>query len=539
MSDYPRLRALLHGYYNQDWQDIYGSDPWEVVAMHLDLTSRAQISMLTAEIDRILARHLTEPGLRSLILDDIESGWAVEYYGLTFRGWLHELRRRAQVALDQPAPDLGAIDRLFVSRLRENWNGQNGAWILLDSFLSVQAAAGLSALRRQIDRLLSDVSEEEGLRSLIRGALGCRYEAGADGLTYRGWLTEIRRRVDTELERRQELVPPPHPAPVAAPGQKSDGSATSPANPPPRATSTWTSQSSAEATIASTKADAATQIAQWLAAGQRRTLALSHIGTTTTGQYARRSGVPQDVTGALVVIRRLWSHREGHPGYALHTAHPVPAAHAQETRLPELRQFLGGYFNQDWQHIYGPDSWAVVTRYLADSAAPEIAASTDQIDQVLALDLPEPDLAALLMDELWCYFSADADGWMYREWLTRVRHRSRALLDRTTTLKFFELGQLLGGYFGEDWATRYGPDAQTVLSAYLRGAPRSTIAALRQQVTQVLARYPGETSLKSLIWDELGCRYLPTPDERTYQGWLTTIGYAVGVNPDPVTRLGR
>lgn len=527
MSGYPALDRLLRTEFHQDWQ-FDEPDPWKVIATYLRLASEGSISALAAELDRILARHLTERALRSLVLDEIESGWWVEDDGLTYRGWLVEFRRRAQAALEVAAPDLFTLGGLVGVYYCEDWRTYYGPdpWVVLAEYLSHTPTPKARVLFDQLGRVLAECPDEEALKSLIAGDLRCRYDPHADGWTYRGWLTEIGHRLRAELDHREQLTPRPDAAAAAAQAAVSDvggSGSTAPASPPPRAASTWTNEAVAEATIDSTLEEHRPQISQWLAAGQRRTLAIAHAGPTVTGYHRERDGpTAHEVTGAMVVLRRLTSYPPGPPSHVLHSAYPAPSTLGQRTRLPQLRQFLGGYFNQDWAHIYGPDPWVVLIRYLADSSASEITATASQIDELLGSDLSEPALASLLLDELWCYYSADADGWTYRAWLTEVGRQARDALD-TAVPGLFELGQLLGGYFGEDWPTRFGPDGMKVVESYFRGAPPETMTAVIRQVDQILAQDLTELALDSLLRIDLGSRYVPRAEGITRRDWLGNI----------------
>lgn len=85
------------------------------------------------------------------------------------------------------------------------------------------------------------------------------------------------------------------------------------------------------------------------------------------------------------------------------------------TKYPNLRQYFGGYLNQDWRDDYA-DEWAALEDYLRDNPSgangfcPEAQALLSEHDS-------EQEVRTIILDELWCAYLAEAHGWRYRDWL--------------------------------------------------------------------------------------------------------------------------
>lgn len=528
MSDLYALRQLLGDHY-QNFQDDY-PEPWAVVDEYLSQVDPDTIKRVMSQMDRILARHLTEDALRSIIVSDFHCDYWVEAAGWTWRGWLAEIRRRAEESLRTAEPGHAGMTPLFAVYYRDGWQTRYGSdvWTVFDLYLSSKPTDDVELLLRQLDETLTQSPTEDALESLVHTELRCKYSPGADGSTYRDWLVEIRSRGQAEVDRRARLKPVPDAAALTADASTLEllgrSAGADAATHPIRGTSTWASEAAAERTVGWALANSNEDISRWLASGQRRTLVLHMSGASVTGRHQEHNeATDQDVRGAMVILRRSWTYSYGRHrnlGYEVQSAYPSPIAHAGEVRFPELQQFLGGCFNQDWPYIDGPNCWDGLARYLADTSKSEIAAAADQIEHVLALDLSEAALALLLAVELWCYYSAEADGWTYRGWLSEVGRRLRATL-RDAVPGLFELGQLVGGYFGEDWATRFGPN--DALDAYLNGAPVQSLGPVVAQIDHVLSQELTEQDLRSLVRTDLGSRYDPASTAESHRDWLARL----------------
>lgn len=513
MSDYPALARFFGAYFHQDWH-LYSADMWGVVQLSLAESSAEDTAALVVDIDRVRARQLTDAAVKALVVDEFECGYWAEADGWTWRGWLSEVARLAGAVLRDPVPEHATL----MSLLSVYFSVQSRAWFGSDPlaiYLNRTGTPTLETLRAQVDDVLGQSASEHALTSLTQIDLSNHYDSSVAVVNDRDVLTEIRRRVRDELDRRRALSPLPD---AIAQSERLPG-ATHPA-------AEWLSDATASTTVAAALASNRVEIRGWLTKSGRRTLALTHAEEAPVGKCAPPEGATKDeVNEAFVALRRFSTVSQRRLEHALLIAYPILPTQSGDTRYPELRQLFAGYFNPDWDLIYGPDPWAALTRYLAESAAPEIDRAATQLEELLARDLSERELSSLLVAELWCAYDAAAHGWTYRGWLNQVGRRARAVLDDAKP-EFFELGQLVGGYFGDDWATRLGPDDSQVLSTYLRGASVQTIEALTDQLGRVLAQDLGEADLRSLLWDELGCRYLGVADGRpdlTYRYWLSLI----------------
>ena len=88
--------------------------------------------------------------------------------------------------------------------------------------------------------------------------------------------------------------------------------------------------------------------------------------------------------------------------------------------LPNLQQFLGGYFNQDWKCDHA--SWQDVVEAFRREASPGAAAAVPaELDHLLKAKLDDAQLADFLLRELHCYLRPEAFGLTKRQWLEEVR----------------------------------------------------------------------------------------------------------------------
>ncbi|WP_150618529.1 contact-dependent growth inhibition system immunity protein [Pseudomonas fluorescens] len=87
--------------------------------------------------------------------------------------------------------------------------------------------------------------------------------------------------------------------------------------------------------------------------------------------------------------------------------------------FPNLFQFLGAYFHEDWMCEFDLAD-DVIKSFLADSEAHAISYVINEIEALLALNLTEDKLRDLLLRELgccYCYWHEWQDG---VAWLTHV-----------------------------------------------------------------------------------------------------------------------
>ena len=90
------------------------------------------------------------------------------------------------------------------------------------------------------------------------------------------------------------------------------------------------------------------------------------------------------------------------------------------TAYPDLGQFLGCYFHQDWDADY--DTWEEgVQQFMRDATSEEVEATRKQLDHLLSRNRDESRIWRNPLHELYCDYDPTADGISYTEWLCQVR----------------------------------------------------------------------------------------------------------------------
>lgn len=95
------------------------------------------------------------------------------------------------------------------------------------------------------------------------------------------------------------------------------------------------------------------------------------------------------------------------------------------TDLHALRNFLGGYFHQDWDlDASEPDE--VIAYYIASKPSPStLEMIIAQIDQYLSNAGDDLSIEQGLMQDFGCYYLPSADGLGARDWLSHVANQLR------------------------------------------------------------------------------------------------------------------
>lgn len=88
--------------------------------------------------------------------------------------------------------------------------------------------------------------------------------------------------------------------------------------------------------------------------------------------------------------------------------------------LPQLAQFLGGWFHQDWMDEGYKSAAEVVRAYARDEMPGTVRESMKEIEALLASRLPPVQMRRLLADDLGCAYDPTADGKTFRAWLREV-----------------------------------------------------------------------------------------------------------------------
>ena len=86
-------------------------------------------------------------------------------------------------------------------------------------------------------------------------------------------------------------------------------------------------------------------------------------------------------------------------------------------RYPELYQFFGGYFHQDWGDS---GSFQNVVHDFQVELDETVRQATRELEEFLELDLPEEELREILLNDLGSYVHAPGLGLTYRQWLEAV-----------------------------------------------------------------------------------------------------------------------
>ena len=89
------------------------------------------------------------------------------------------------------------------------------------------------------------------------------------------------------------------------------------------------------------------------------------------------------------------------------------------TEFPQLHDFLGAYFHQDWpvEHATAEE---VISAFLADSDADTLIAVYQEIDALLQLQKNETSLREYLLKELSCYYCYWVTWNSGNEWLKHL-----------------------------------------------------------------------------------------------------------------------
>ena len=88
--------------------------------------------------------------------------------------------------------------------------------------------------------------------------------------------------------------------------------------------------------------------------------------------------------------------------------------------------------------------------------------------------------------------------------------------------RFYELGQLLGAYFHQDW-TLMNSDATVVIRSIVEENPRAELRRAAVEIDELLGLRLSEDELARLFYPELGIYYVPPADGLSYSDWLQSV----------------
>ncbi len=89
-------------------------------------------------------------------------------------------------------------------------------------------------------------------------------------------------------------------------------------------------------------------------------------------------------------------------------------------RFPDLEQFFGCYFHQDWLDEYENEEMAI-KGYVDDDGSEAAEHVARELDKLLELGLPETELDTAMYWDLHCYYDPKPDGVTMSDWLRWVR----------------------------------------------------------------------------------------------------------------------
>jgi hypothetical protein len=86
-----------------------------------------------------------------------------------------------------------------------------------------------------------------------------------------------------------------------------------------------------------------------------------------------------------------------------------------KNQFPSLRNFLGGYFNQDWDLDYESEE-AVLKAFVAAVQRRDVVTLVSEIQKVVSLPMNDDDLKRFVQQELACDY--EPQGMSMRQWLS-------------------------------------------------------------------------------------------------------------------------
>jgi len=84
------------------------------------------------------------------------------------------------------------------------------------------------------------------------------------------------------------------------------------------------------------------------------------------------------------------------------------------------------------------------------------------------------------------------------------------------------INNFFAGYFHQDWHDD-DPSEDAVVERYMRDATTQEIRDLIEDIEEYLRDHPDDDELLRLLFDDLGCFYLPTADGLTARQWMTHV----------------
>ncbi|AMZ74919.1 MULTISPECIES: contact-dependent growth inhibition system immunity protein [Pseudomonas] len=99
------------------------------------------------------------------------------------------------------------------------------------------------------------------------------------------------------------------------------------------------------------------------------------------------------------------------------------------TEFPELHDFFGAYFHQDWPDEHGTAE-EVLDAFLAESDVDDLRAIQQELNDLIERRKDESELRAYLLRELSCYYSYWIAWGTGEAWLRHIARRLSSRVDR-------------------------------------------------------------------------------------------------------------
>ncbi|MDF0553645.1 contact-dependent growth inhibition system immunity protein [Kamptonema sp. UHCC 0994] len=102
-------------------------------------------------------------------------------------------------------------------------------------------------------------------------------------------------------------------------------------------------------------------------------------------------------------------------------------------QFPNLDQFFGGYFHQDWD-LEDTDAEAVLNRFLLEAKSSTVEQVCQEIDKLLAIKFDEKELSNILIYDLGCCYNPEFQKMSNRKWLDWLQSYLKKMLQVTVKI---------------------------------------------------------------------------------------------------------
>lgn len=96
-------------------------------------------------------------------------------------------------------------------------------------------------------------------------------------------------------------------------------------------------------------------------------------------------------------------------------------------QFPNLDQFFGGYFHQDWD-LENIDAEAVLNRFLLEAKPNSGEQVCQELEKLLAINFEEKELSNILVYDLGCCYNPEFQKMSNREWLSWLQSYLKKML---------------------------------------------------------------------------------------------------------------